>query len=226
MQKIIFTIGSSILFTSNVFCQIEAEVNNNLDEAVLETNVNAGEETDIDNIIMNLKNNEREIQLFNINEVTKEDLQIFGELNSAQIESFLSYRKSFGKFISKYELQSIPNWNIVLIKKIHQFVCIKNKNEFLNSLPIAIKDGNQILLLRTRAVIEKSIGYDYDTTTKTKKYAGIPASISIKYQFKFKQDFKLGILMENDAGERFTFNRNTKGFDFFSAHLYKKSNGF
>ncbi len=226
MQKIIFTIGSSILFTTNVFCQVENEVNNNLEEAVLETNVNAGEETDIDNNIMNLKNTEREIQLLNINEVSKEDLQIFGDLTSEQIESFLSYRKSFGKFISKYELQSIPNWDLALIKKMHQFVCIKNKNEFLSSLPIAIKDGNQILLLRTRAVIEKSIGYDYDTTTKTKKYAGIPASISIKYQFKFKQDFKLGILMENDAGERFALNINTNGFDFISAHLFKKSTGF
>ncbi|MCX6294326.1 MAG: hypothetical protein NT127_08555 [Sphingobacteriales bacterium] len=226
MQKIFFTIGLAILFSAKAICQVETEINNNLDEAVLETNVNAGDETDIDNNSLNLKNHEREIQLLNINEVTKEDLQIFGAFKSIQIESFLSYRKTFGEFISKYELQSIPNWDIALIKKMHQFVCIKNKNEFLNSLPIAIKEGSQILLLRTRAVLEKSIGYYYDTSTKSKKYAGIPASISMKYQFKFKQDFKLGILMENDAGERFTLNGNTKGFDFISSHLYKKSNGF
>ncbi len=226
MQKIIFTIGVAILFTTKVFCQVETEVNNNLNETLLETNINTEEEIDIDNNTLNLKNNEREIRLLNINEITKEGLQILGEFTSSQIESFLSYRKSFGKFISKYELQSIPNWDIELIKKIKQFVCIKNKNEFFNSLPMAIKEGNQILLLRTRTVLEKSIGYVYDTTTKSKKYAGIPASISMKYQLKFKQDFKLGILMENDAGERFTFNRNTKGFDFISAHLYKKNNGF
>ena len=216
----------AILFITNAFCQVETEVNNNLDEAVLEINVNTEEETDIDNITLNLKNNDNELHYLNINEATKEDLQIFGAFTSIQIESFLSYRKTLGKFISKYELQSIPNWNTALIKKIHQFLFIKNKNEFLNSLPIAIKEGNQLLLLRTRAVLEKSIAYDYDTTTKTKKYAGIPASISMKYQFKFDQEFKFGILMENDAGERFAFNRNTKGFDFISAHLYKKSNGF
>ena len=226
MQGIIFTIGATILFTTNVFCQIETEINNNLDEAVLETNVNAEDETDIDISNMNFKNKEREYQYLNINEVTKEDLKAFGELSDVQIESFLNYRKSLGKFISKYELQSIPNWDSLLIKKINLFLVIKNKNDFFNSIPIVIKEGKQLLLLRTRTVLEKSIGYAYDTTTKTKKYLGIPASFSMKYQFKFQHEFKLGILMENDAGERFALNKSTNGFDFISAHLYKKSNGF
>lgn len=225
MQKIIFTIGATILFPTNVFCQIETEINNNLDEAVLETNVNAEEETDIDVTSFKLKNNDIEIQFLNINEATKEDLQAIGKFTNIQIESFLNYRQSFGKFISKYELQSIPNWDIALIKKIKQFVMIKYKNDLFNSLPIVLKEGKQILLLRTRTVLEKSNGYNYDTTIKSKKYIGIPSGFSIKYQFKFKQDFKLGILMENDAGERFTLNKKTKGFDFISAHLYKKSNG-
>lgn len=226
MQKIIFTIGFIIFFTTNVFCQIESELNNNLDEAVLETNVNAEDETDIDITAFKLKNNEIEIQYLNINDATKEDLQAFGKFTNIQIESFLNYRQSFGKFISKYELQSIPNWDIALIKKIKQFVLIKNKNEIFNFIPIALKEGKQSLLLRTRTVLEKSIGYNYDTTIKSKKYGGIPSGFSMKYQFKFKQDFKLGILMENDAGERFSLNKKTYGFDFISAHLYKKSNGF
>jgi hypothetical protein len=209
MQKIIFTIGFIIFFTTNVFCQIESELNNNLDEAVLETNVNAEDETDIDITAFKLKNNEIEIQYLNINDATKEDLQAFGKFTNIQIESFLNYRQSFGKFISKYELQSIPNWDIALIKKIKQFVLIKNKNEIFNSVPIALKEGKQILLLRTRTVLEKSIGYNYDTTIKSKKYGGIPSGFSMKYQFKFKQDFKLGILMENDAGEKFALNKKT-----------------
>jgi hypothetical protein len=113
-----------------------------------------------------------------------------------------------------------------LIKKIKEFVVIKNKNDFFTSIPIAFKEGNQFLLIRTRNVLEKSIGYVYDTVTKSRNYPGIPAGIALKYQLKFDNDFKLGILMENDAGERFTWNKNTKGFDFISAHLYKKSNGF
>ena len=226
MVKIIFTLGLTILFTTNVFCQIETEINNNLDEAVLEANVNAEEESDIDNNVLKLNYKENKIQQLNINEATKEDLQRFGEFTSTQIESFLNYRKSIGKFISKYELQSIPNWDILLIKKLNLFMGINNKNDFFNSIPIALKEGKQMLLIRTRKGIEKSIGYDYDTSTKTKKYTGIPASFSLKYQFKFEQEFKFGILIENDAGERFSLNRKTKGFDFISVHLYKKSNGF
>ena len=103
MEKIIFTIGLTFFLTTNVFCQIETEINNNLDEAVLETNVNTEEETDIDNNTIKINNKEIKIQQLNINEATKEDLQTFGEFTSVQIESFLNYRKSFGKFISKYE---------------------------------------------------------------------------------------------------------------------------
>ena len=77
MEKIIFTIGVTIFFTTNVFCQIETEINNNLDEAVLETNSIGEEETDIDNSAFKLINKEIKIQQLNINEATKEDLQSF-----------------------------------------------------------------------------------------------------------------------------------------------------
>lgn len=225
MEKLIFTVGITFFFNTNGFCQIETEINNNLDEAVLETNVNVEEETDIEKNAIKINYKENKIQQLNINEATKEDLKLFGKFSSVQIESFLNYRKSFGKFISTYELQSIPDWDKALIKKIDQFLIFENKNQFFKSLPILLKEGSQFLMIRSRSTIEKSIGYEYDSSTKTKKYTGIPASFSMKYQFKFEQEFKLGILMENDAGERFSFNKNTKGFDFISAHLYKKSNG-
>ena len=56
MQKIIFTIGLIFFFTTNVFCQVDTEINNYLDEAVLETNVNTEEETDIDKNALKLNN--------------------------------------------------------------------------------------------------------------------------------------------------------------------------
>ena len=54
MEKIIVTFGLTILFTTNVFCQIENEINNNSEEAFLEANVNAEEESDIDNNVLKL----------------------------------------------------------------------------------------------------------------------------------------------------------------------------
>lgn len=226
LEKLLITLGFMFYFSTKVFCQNEMGINNYLDEAVLETNVNVEEETDIDNNVLKLDYKENKIQQLNVNEATKEDLQMFGEFTSIQIESFLNYRKSLGKFTSTYELQSIPNWDIALIKKLNQFLVFKSKNDFFNSIPLALKEGNQSLLIRTRNVLEKSIGYVYDTVTKSKKYLGIPAGISLKYQLKFDNSFKLGILMENDAGERFDWNKKTKGFDFISAHLFKKSSGF
>jgi hypothetical protein len=225
-KRIMCTLGLIFYFSTVVYSQNELEINNHSDEAVLESNVNSGEEIDFDNSVLKSNMNENFNSILNVNEATMNDLQAFGAFTTLQIESFLNYRKSLGKFISMYELQSIPNWDITLIKKIKEFVVIKNKNDFFTSIPIAFKEGNQFLLIRTRNVLEKSIGYVYDTVTKSRKYLGIPAGIALKYQLKFDNDFKLGILMENDAGERFTWNKNIKGFDFISAHLYKKSKGF
>ena len=226
MKKIIFSIGLIVLSTTNVFCQTENEINNYSEEAVLETNLITEDETDLDSRFLQSKLKENKSQNININEATVEDLQAFGAFSLIQIESFIKYRKMFGKFISTFELQAIPNWDIDFIKKINQFIVLKDKNEFLNSMPKSLKDGKQFLMIRSRTVLEKSIGYNYDTVIKSKKYSGIPAGFSMKYQLKFEHDFKLGILMENDAGERFTFNRKSNGFDFISAHLFKKSNGF
>ncbi len=226
LHKIFFILGLIFYFSTKVFSQIETEINNYSDEAVLETNVNAEEELDLDNNILKSKTKENKIRNFNINEVTIEDLQVFGAFTTIQIESFFNYRNAFGKFISVYELQSIPNWDILLIKKIIQFVIIKNKNDFLNAFQTALKEVKQFLLIRNRTVLEKSIGYNYDTLTKSKKYAGLPSAFSMKYQFKFENEIKLSILIEKDAGERFIWDKKTKGFDFISSNLYKKSAGF
>src|ERR1041385_5715890 len=57
----------------------------------------------------------------NLNEAEANDLKELFFLSDLQIENLLSYRHLLGKFISIYELQAIPGWDVDTIKKILQF---------------------------------------------------------------------------------------------------------
>ena len=48
----------------------------------------------------------------NINVATETDLQVFRWLSDLQIKNLLQYRSLLGNFITIYELQSIPGWNM------------------------------------------------------------------------------------------------------------------
>jgi hypothetical protein len=45
-------------------------------------------------------------------------------LTDLQIDNLISYRNLFGNLISIYELQAIPAWEILTIKKLLPFITI------------------------------------------------------------------------------------------------------
>jgi len=60
----------------------------------------------------------------------------------------------------------------------------------------------------------------FDTITKSpSRYRGSPNKIYGRFRTSHKNDFSLGFTFEKDAGEKFEFDRNQKGFDFYSYHL-------
>src|SRR6187200_3775383 len=54
----------------------------------------------------------------NMNAADENDLRELKILSGLQIANFISYRKLLGKFISIYELQAIPSWDVSIIKKL------------------------------------------------------------------------------------------------------------
>ena len=48
----------------------------------------------------------------NMNTADENDLRELKILSGLQIANFISYRKLFGKFISIYELQAVPAWDV------------------------------------------------------------------------------------------------------------------
>ena len=90
----------------------------------------------------------------NLNNAEAEELKLLRILTDLQIANLLAYRKLFGKLISVYELQAVPAWDIITIRKLLPFITVSSSL----SLPEAgkrFKDGEHSLLLRLSQVLER-----------------------------------------------------------------------
>ena len=154
----------------------------------------------------------------NLNEADANELKELFFLTDLQIENLLSYRHLLGKFISIYELQAIPAWDVGTIKKILQFVTIDNSLSTVEDLKKRFAGGDHGLLFRFSEVLERSKGFD-DTTPGT-KYLGSRQRLFFRYRYQYKNLLQFGIIGEKDAGEQFFSGKQKYGFDFYSLHLF------
>ena len=69
----------------------------------------------------------------NLNEASAEELNELKIVSALQISNFVSYRNLFGRFVSIYELQAIPAWDITVIKKILPYIIISGSTNLLKS---------------------------------------------------------------------------------------------
>ncbi|TAL48728.1 MAG: helix-hairpin-helix domain-containing protein, partial [Chitinophagaceae bacterium] len=159
----------------------------------------------------------------NLNEADENDLKELRILSGLQIQNFLLYRKLFGKFISIYELQAIPSWDISTIKKLLPFIIVDDALSINEEFSKRLKNGGQTLLIRFSQVLEKSKGFD-EATTGT-KYLGSPQKIFFRYRFQYKNLLQYGLVGDKDAGEQFFKGAQNKGFDFYSFHLFARKLG-
>ena len=65
------------------------------------------------------------INPLNLNKATKEDLRSLYILSERQINSLINHRNSFGLFVSVYELQSVPDFDLTTLYNLMPFVIMK-----------------------------------------------------------------------------------------------------
>jgi hypothetical protein len=143
----------------------------------------------------------------NLNDAGANDLKELFFLTDLQIENLLSYRRLLGKFISIYELQAIPAWDVSTIKKILQFVTIDNSLSTVEDLRKRLAAGDHGLLFRFSEVLESIKGIR--ATTPGTKYFGSRQRLFFRYRYQYKNLLQYGVVGEKDAGEQFfSGNRN------------------
>ncbi len=146
-------------------------------------------------------------------------------LSPVQVQNCILYRSLLGKFISMYELQAIPGWDVALIQKLLPYIRLSNHEDMAAALRGRFKNGTHSILIRVSQVLERAKGYLTDSAAAVNYYPGSPQKVLVRYTCRFKNLMQYGIVAEKDAGEQFFRGKQQQGFDFYSAHFFTRHKG-
>lgn len=191
-------------------------------EQQLENQTDADQgETEDDNWLQDLEHFRK--NPLNVNTADPEELKQLRILTDLQIASLITYRNLFGKLVHIYELQAVPSWDIVTIKKLLPFITVASSVSLAEEFGKRFLEGEHSLLLRVSQVLEKSRGFDKSTSGT--KYTGSPQRVLFRYRYMYKNLLQFGLVGDKDAGEQFLKGAQNKGFDFYSFHLFARKIG-
>ena len=138
-----------------------------------------------------------------LNKVSSEELVDLFFLSPSQIKTFISYRNAMGYFIDFHELQSLPGWDLSLLRVIRPYVYVSTPNDMATFINSNLKNQKSLFLLRySNSFIKRDSMNNH--------------SLAFRYNYDSKKNISIGINGENDTGENFEFTKNKKGFDFAS----------
>ncbi|MCB0585909.1 MAG: helix-hairpin-helix domain-containing protein [Phaeodactylibacter sp.] len=160
----------------------------------------------------------------NLNEADEEELQELQLLSDIQILELLNYRRMAGGLISLYELQAIPSFDLLTIRRILPYVTIdKGIDDYQLSIPRMMAEGQNELYLRWSRFLEEQKGYSpLEEGQAAQRYLGDANQFYLRYKHAYSNKLSYGITAEKDRGEEFFTGSNRQGFDFYSAHLFLK----
>lgn len=178
-------------------------------------------ETEDDSYLQQLEQYRR--NPINLNVAEANELRELRILTDLQIANLISYRRLFGKFISIYEVQAVPTWDISTLRKLLPFITIASPISLKDDFANRFNDGDHSLLLRFTQVLEEAKGFDKSTTGT--KYLGSPQRLFFRYRYTYKNLLQYGLVGDKDAGEQFFKGAQNRGFDFYSFHLFARNMG-
>lgn len=160
----------------------------------------------------------------NLNTANEDELKALTTLSALQIEHFIQYRRFLGKLLAIYELQSVPHWDISVIKQLLPYISITDDKRLYDDILSRLTGGNNSMFIRSSRVPERSRGYKVDDESMS-RYIGSSYKVMIKYKYAYKNLLQYGIIAEKDAGEQFFRGKQRYGFDFYSAHFFLRKSG-
>ena len=163
----------------------------------------------------------------NINIADRGTLNELQLLTSVQINAVILHRIKYGDFISTYELQSLPGFDLETIKKILPYITVSN-NQLVSKEKIKdlFKGARHTVVLYYEQPLQTSQGYlNKADSNFTNDYLGKNFRTNIRYRYTNGSKLSMGFNADKDHGEPM-FNANQpRGFDFYSAHLFVKDLG-
>ncbi len=170
----------------------------------------------------------------NLNTTNAEELASIFLLTPNQINNLLNYQSSYGRLLSIYELQAIPDFDEQTIRNLLPFVTVDDDGIQADNRPLFQRistEENNYFILRYQRLLEEQKGFTAPTFDSngepSSRYAGSPSKYMGRFRVSHSKDFSLGFTFEKDAGEQFWWDPDSKtyGIDYFSYHLHLQSKG-
>jgi hypothetical protein len=167
-------------------------------------------------------------QPLNLNKAEREDLQSLFVLSEAQINNLLDHREKNGKFLSIYELQAVPGFDLQAIYRLVPFVSVRDAGltgDNRNLWQRIMQEENRFLIVRYRQVLQQQKGYTKAEPNANgalpSRYLGDQGQLYVRFRASHSKDFSIGFTLEKDAGEAYAWDPSTQRFvtDFASFHL-------
>ena len=169
---------------------------------------------------------------FNINTITKEELEQLPFLSDSLIEHILYYVYKYGPLLSLNELWGVEGMDWQTNRFLRDFIYIgpSGKSDYRFSFKHFLKYNKQELLTRVDIPLNRKAGYasysaEYLADHPNKKYEGSPLYHNFRYRMEYQKKGFVGVSAEKDAGEPFFSKYNRKGYDFYSAFLFLQDIG-
>jgi hypothetical protein len=167
---------------------------------------------------------------FNIQTVSKQDLERLPFLTDIQIENLLYYIYRYGPVINIYELKNVEGLDFQTITYLLPFLYVGEEDTFGKpQTKNILKQIKQDVSVGSNFTLQKKAGYEKAseedrTIYPNRFYMGNPYAFSFRYNLNYKDKIQLGLTGEKDAGEVFWGERQ-KGFDFYAFNLTFKDFG-
>ena len=147
---------------------------------------------------------------FDLNTVTRSQLEDLPFLSAQQIEEIMDYLYHYGPMKSKSELLMIRSLDEAH-RRLLSSVCYVGESPKASfpRLKDMVRDGHHELMATARIPFQK----------KDNDYLGSPLRHWLRYQFNDGDYLKFGLVGANDAGEPFFADRNRWGYDYYALYL-------
>ena len=169
---------------------------------------------------------------FNINTITKEQLEQLPFLSDAMIENILYYVYKYGPLLTKNELLGVEGMDRQTRYFLQEFIYIgpsinKQDKLLINNI---LRYNKQELFTRVDIPLYQKSGYaahDAETIEKypNRKYYGSSVYNNLRYNFNYRNQILFGLTAEKDAGEPFFSKFNKKGYDYYGGYVLLKDIG-
>lgn len=155
-----------------------------------------------------------------INQAARTDLSVFFFLTGSQIESFIAYQEAFGPLDNVLELQVIPGFDRLTVKRMLPFIKTSTSDSDARLKRNHLwQTGKREITFRAEHFLETKRGYA-SSTNAPPAYEGDPYRLLGRLRYFSGNRVSYGVTFEKDAGEALFSGSNPRGFDFISGHLF------